>query len=275
MATLVRERPAASVVQRALAVLDAVARGGESVSLTALAGDLGLPKPTAYRLLRELAEAGLVRRATEAAGGFAPGPRLESLALAVMQHSGSSTARHAILSRLVEELGETCNITVLDGSQVLYLDRVESPWPLRVHLQPGSRVPLTCTASGKLFLARLPRLRRDRLLAQMRFERHTERTLADRASLEQELERIRRQGFAVDNEEYLAGLLCVAVPVIDARGRAIAAVAVQAPVARLPRERAETTLPALERAAHALGATYGAPVTRTSRSRASASRGTR
>jgi DNA-binding IclR family transcriptional regulator len=187
-----------------------------------------------------------------------------------MQHAGSSTARHAILSRLVEELGETCNITVLDGSQVLYLDRVESPWPLRVHLQSGSRVPLTCTASGKLFLARLPKLRRDRLLAQMRFERHTDRTLVDRADLEQELERIRRSGYAVDNEEFLAGLLCVAVPVIDARGRAIAAVAVQAPVARLPRERAETTLPALERAARALAATYATPATRAARNRASA-----
>jgi DNA-binding IclR family transcriptional regulator len=273
--SLVRDKSASSVVQRALAVLDAVARGGESVSLAAIAGDLGLPKPTAYRLLRELAEAGLVRRATEGAGGFTPGPRLESLALAVMQHTGSSTARHAILSRLVDELGETCNITVLDGSQVLYLDRVESPWPLRVHLQPGSRVPLTCTASGKLFLARLPKLRRDRLLAQMRFERHTDRTLVDRADLEQELERVRKNGFAVDNEEYLAGLLCVAVPVVDSRGKTIAAVAVQAPVARLPHERALSALPALERAARALAATYDTGLTRASRNRVSASRGTR
>lgn len=273
--SLIRDKPASSVVQRALAVLDAVARGGESVSLATIAGNLGLPKPTAYRLLRELAEAGLVRRATEGAGGFTPGPRLEGLALAVMQHAGSSTARHAILSRLVDELGETCNITVLDGSQVLYLDRVESPWPLRVHLQPGSRVPLTCTASGKLFLARLPKLRRDRLLAQMRFERHTDRTLVDRADLEQELERIRKNGFAVDNEEYLAGLLCVAVPVVDSRGKTIAAVAVQAPVARLPHERAQGTLPALERAARALATTYDTGVTRASRNRASASRGTR
>lgn len=246
----------ASVVQRAIAVLEAVASAGDAVSLSAISGSVGLPKPTAYRLLRELAEAGWVRREPSTAGGFSAGPRLEQLALAVMQNAGSRTVRHAILSRLVDELGETCNITVLDGSQVLYVDRVESASPLRAHLQPGSRVPLHCSASGKLFLARLPKARRDRLLARIGLEPVTERTIVDRTVLESELARIRKDGYAIDNEEYVSGLLCVAVPVVGAHGRPIAAVAVQAPVARMPRDRATQVLPALRRAAEEVGATY-------------------
>ncbi|MPZ45769.1 MAG: helix-turn-helix domain-containing protein [Betaproteobacteria bacterium] len=249
-----RVRPE-SVVRRAIAVLEAVARAGDGVSLSTIASNASVPKPTAYRLLRELAEAGFVRREA-AAQGFSTGPRLEQLALALMQNGHSRTTRHAILSRLVEELGETCNITVLDGSQVLYVDRVESNSPLRAHLQPGSRVPLYCTASGKLFLARLTRARRDRLLAQIGIVRITARTIVDRSALELELAHIRKGGYAIDDEEYVAGLLCVAVPVIDRRGRTVAAVAVQAPVTRLPRERVAHVLPALQRAAQELAVTY-------------------
>lgn len=248
--------PAESVVRRAIAVLEAVARAGDGVSLAVIASNANVPKPTAYRLLRELSEAGLIRREMTAQGGFSAGPRLEQIALALLQNGGSRTTRHAILTRLVEELGETCNITVLDGSEVLYVDRVESNSPLRPHLQPGSRVPLYCTASGKLFLARLPKVARDRLLAQIRMERATARTIIDRSALESELARIRKDGYALDDEEYVVGLVCVAVPVIDLRGKAIAAVAVQAPVTRLPRERAIDTLPALRRAAQELSATF-------------------
>jgi len=251
-----------SVVLRAVALLAAVATRGEAVPLGAIAEATRLPKPTAYRLLRELADGGWIVREPVGAGGFSPGPRLERLALSLMEHGGSRTVRHSILARLVAELGETCNVTVLDGAQVLYRDRVESPSPLRAHLQPGSRVPLHCTASGKLFLAELPKRRRDRLLEQIRFDRLTDHTLTDRAALEAQLHCIRKQRFAVDNEEYVAGLVCVAVPIPDSRGKTIAAVAVQAPVSRLPSDRAATALPALQRAATALAATFEGTGTR-------------
>ena len=247
---------AESVVQRALTVLETIARAGDGVSLSRIAEDARIPKPTVYRLLRELAEAGLVRREATRHGGFSAGTRLEQMALALLQNGGSRTRRHSILTALVAELGETCNITVLDGTEVLYVDRVESASPLRANLQPGSRVPLHCSASGKLFLARLPKPHRDRLLGQIRLEPATARTIADRPALDAELARIRTQGYAVDDEEYAAGLDCVAVPVLDAAGRTIAAVAVQAPMARLPRERTAETLPALRRAAQELALTY-------------------
>ena len=245
-----------SVVQRAIAILEAVAQTGDGVSISAIAAAANVPKPTAYRLLRELADAGLVRREATTQGGFSVAPRFEQLALALMQHAGSRTVRHAILTRLVAGLGETCNITVRDGSEVLYVDRVESTSPLRAHLQPGSRVPLHCTASGKLFLSLLPKARRAHLLSQIVLTPATSRTIVDPDALEMELARIRRQGYAIDDEEYVDGLMCIAMPIPGAHGRTIAAVAVQAPITRLPRENALRTLPALQRAAQELAVTY-------------------
>ncbi|MBA3253121.1 MAG: IclR family transcriptional regulator [Burkholderiaceae bacterium] len=237
-------------------MLDSVASGGEHVPLTAIAAGACVPKPTAYRLLRELASAGWLHREASAPGGFTAGPRLERLALALVENGGCRVARHNILRRLASELSETCNITALNGSQALYIDRVECMSPLRAQLHPGSRVPLYCTASGKLFLAYMSKQRRERLLEKLNIERFTERTHADRHTLQEELQRIRRRGYAVDNEEYVAGLRCVAVPVLDSSRKTIAAVAVQAPAVRLPFERTGLTLPALRRAAAEIAATY-------------------
>jgi DNA-binding IclR family transcriptional regulator len=164
--------------------------------------------------------------------------------------------RHAILVRLVEAIAETCNFTMLDGAEVIYLDRVEAAWPLRIHLSSGSRVPLHCTASGKLLLALQPKAARARLLSHLTLSRFTDTTFTDSRRLTAELATIRARRYATDNEEYHAGLVCVAVPVLDARKRACAAIAVQAPMSRMPLERALQHLPELQRAADAMAATF-------------------
>lgn len=247
------DQSAASV--RAFAVLDALVDDDGPVTLAELAGRVALPKPTVHRLLAQLETAQLVSREPEGRR-FGVGPRLSQLALRVMTNSTVRGVRHAILQGLVDELGETCNLTMLDGAQIVYLDRVETPSPLRVNLQPGSTVPLHCTASGKLLLALLPAPRRGRLVAQMRLERQTENTLVDRAALEQELRRVRRDKVGVDAEEFVTGLVCVAVPIAGKDGRAIAAVAVQAPAARMPLERALGHVPRLRVAAAALAKSF-------------------
>ncbi len=242
---------------RAFGLLEQVAGGDGPVSLQELTADARLPQPTIYRLLAMLESAGLVTREP---GGrrICAGPRLLRFALDVQLSATVRAPRRAILKRLADELGETVNLTMLDGCEVVYLDRVESEWPLRMTLQPGSHVPLHCTASGKLLLALLPQARRRRLIAELSLTRFTEQTITDVKALDAELASIRRQRRATDNEEYLAGLVCVAVPVSSADGRAVASVAVHAPVARMTLERALAHVPALERAAEALGATFGA-----------------
>jgi IclR family acetate operon transcriptional repressor len=240
---------------RSFAVLEALVAAERPASLTDIVKTCALPKPTVYRMLAMLESAGLAVRDPGAAR-YAPGPRLAALGLGIMQNAALSSARHAILARLVEQIGETCNFTMLQGGEVMYLDRVEAAWPLRMNLSSGSRVPLHCTASGKLLLAYLSKNSRDRILANISFQRYTNSTIPDRKSLEAELARIRKARHATDNEEYHAGLICVAVPARSPGGRPCAAVAVHAPVSRMPLDKALAHLPLLREAAEAMEGTF-------------------
>ena len=137
---------------------------------------------------------------------------------------------------------------------MVYLDRVETAAPLRFFLQPGSRVPVHCSASGKVFLAQMDAAQRQRLLGAQPLEACTPRTVTDLAALQLELERVRAEGCAFDDEEFLPGLVCAAVPVPAAsRGaRASLCVAVQGPAVRLSPSKLRGLLAALRAAAHAL-----------------------
>jgi DNA-binding IclR family transcriptional regulator len=158
---------------------------------------------------------------------------------------------------VVSEISETCNLAVLKKGALIYLDRIEAPWPLRLHVPAGGGLPPHCCASGKLLLAHLAAPERQRLLGLMPLERFTERTITDRAVLESELDRIVNVGYAVDNEEYVLGVACVAVPVRNRHGDVIAAIAVQGATARLPLMRAIEFIPQLQAAATQIGATFG------------------
>ena len=146
--------------------------------------------------------------------------------------------------------------TTLDVTDIVYVDRVEAAWPLRVHLQPGSHVPIHCTSSGKLFLSHMPARQRRRLIYAAPLERFTAKTITDPARLELELARIRKSKVATDDEGYFAGLISVAVPVLGRNRRMIATVAVHAPTARLSLKRALEHVGLLKRAASDLGSIY-------------------
>jgi DNA-binding IclR family transcriptional regulator len=248
-----RKEDSVPATLRAVAVLEALVAAERPAALAELTGMVRLPKPTLYRMLGMLASAGLVIR-EPGTRRYAPGPRLAVLGRSIMLNGSLRAERRAILSRLVEEIGETCNFTMLDGAQVIYVDRVEAAWPLRMNLTAGSRVPLHCTASGKLLLGLLPKASRERLTAQLGLTRYTESTITDAKRLTAELARIRANRYATDNEEFHAGLVCVAVPVLGNK-RACAALAVQAPASRMPLERALGYLPVLRRAASAMAST--------------------
>jgi IclR family transcriptional regulator, acetate operon repressor len=253
---MVRANPAAthSAAARAFALIERVARAERPPTLAELGEALALPKATVHRIARELEHESMLTREP---GGkrYTLGPRFTQLAAAALINSSHRGERHAIMQRLVDEIGETCNFTVLDGNHVLYLDRVEAHWPLRMHLQPGSRVPLHCTASGKLFLAHVRAAARARMIGALTLERRTPNTLTEPARLERALEKIRAQKIGTDNEEFLTGLVAVAVPVCDSKKRILAALAIHAPTARLPFEQALAHVPRLRAAAEALSVT--------------------
>lgn len=246
-----------SALLRGLRVLEVLAASDRALPLSAIADALDLPRPTAHRILRQLAVAGFLAQ-EPADRNYMLASRTTRLAVGAMRHGARQADRRAILERLVADLNETCNITMLDGAEVVYVDRVESQWPLQMTLQPGSRVPLHCTASGKLFFALLPARTRKRLLATLPLERRTARTLVEPALLEAELARIRDSRVGTDQEEFLDGLVAASVPVLDGAGRPIAAVAVHGPVGRLSFDRALSLVPRLRQAADELADAFEA-----------------
>lgn len=242
---------------RVLDLLSLVASSERPLALPEITAALDASKPTVFRMCQRLETAGYLEREP---GGrhFRIGPSLIRLGLSAVRGGSAHVGRHAILEALVAAIGETCNCTMLAGSEVYYLDRVETRWPLRMHLEPGSRVPVHCTASGKLFLANLAPAARDALLAHLPLEPHTSSTITSRKALVAALEEIRKRDYSIDNEEFLVGLIAIAVPVRDRAGNVVAALACHAPLARMSIEEAVRQLPRLRAAARKLAATLPA-----------------
>ncbi len=240
---------------RLLALLEQVAAHGRPLALPEAVALTGWPKPTVHRMLVQLEAGGWLLREPDGRR-YALAGRLRALGEAALSASAQHGVRHAVLRQLVADLGESCNLTALSGAEVVYLDRVESAFPLRLELRPGTRVPIHCSASGKLFLAFLPSRQRAALLDGLALTRHTATTLTTREALLAELDTIRRDGHSVDAEEFVDGLVCVAVPVPGAAGGPVrCALALQAPSARMDLAQARQQLPRLREAAQALART--------------------
>ena len=166
-----------------LSLLEAVAGLQHPATLAELAVSMGVPKPTMHRWLGSREIAGLLQR-TPDGRRYELARRASRLAFSILSNKPGGAVRHDILRRVVHEVGEACNLTVLDGTSVTYLDRVESTWPLRITFQQGSKVPAYCSASGKLFLALMPPAKRDPILNEMTFDRLTENTVTDKAVID-------------------------------------------------------------------------------------------
>jgi DNA-binding IclR family transcriptional regulator len=238
-----------SAALRVLAILETVAKSSAPMTATEINSELKLPKPTIHRLCTMLEEEGYLQPRLDGKG-YLPGRRLSTMAMGIFSNNDHwRTERHGILQRLSESVGETCNISIPDGSQMVYFDRVETHWPLRIQLQKNDRVPIYCTASGKLFLNNLPATKRTRLLAKIKFEQFTDNTLTDIERLKAELKNLSAQDIGVDNEEFMHGMVAVAVPLRNGDGAFYGALAMHAPSARMNIEQAIEQLPKLKKAA--------------------------
>lgn len=238
---------------RPLLLLETLSQQHSGISLSALAERLGLPKASVMRLLHALQGQAYVMR-DPGTSVFTLGPRAAALGLRTLHAASVAHRYRPLLSALVQRLGETCNLTTREGAQVLYIDRVETTEPLRMTLPPGSRVPLHCTASGKLFLSQMPAPECQALVNGLARERKTAHTHTGVAGLMAEIERTRKRGIGVDNEEFINGMVAIAIPVRDAQGQCVAAVACHTPTARLSLTDLLAHAPAIERTAQQIAA---------------------
>lgn len=237
-----------SALAKALTVLEVLLDEAGPLSLAEIAARTDLPRPSVQRLIKQLEDQALIRR-RPGGDGCDVGPRLIDLGTRALAAGARAAPFRRVLENLVARLGETCNLGVLARDEVVYIERVECDWPLRIQYHVGSRVPLHATGIGKLLLAHLAARERRRLLRVLPLTKLTERTITDAAKLEDELAAIRRQGYAANDGENTAGLIGLAVPIRDGRGRVVAGLAVHAPEARLPMARALEHLPLLRQAA--------------------------
>lgn len=226
-----------------------------SATITEIAEELSLPRPTANRLISNLIKLGMLQR--EGGGTrIIEGDKLVNVAGAVLKGAASRGPRHEILRQLVIDTRETANLGTISGGQIVYLDRVEAIWPLALRLDVGSQVPIYCSAIGKLLLSRMPHSHRRKYLDTLPMLQRTENTILDHMALEQELDRIRDEGVSIDNEECFAGVIGIAVPIEGEQAHPTMGLALAAPSGRQTPERLRDFLPAMTEAAERLAKCY-------------------
>ncbi|GAA1779567.1 IclR family transcriptional regulator [Nocardioides hankookensis] len=240
-------------VDRALTILEVLARVGEA-GVTEIAGELGVHKSTAFRLVTTLESHRLVEQTTDR-GRY-------RLGVGVLRLAGATTARldlvqeaRPVCRQLAADTGETVNIAVLSESSALYLDQVAGSSALQPHNWVGQHIPLHATSNGKVLLSGLDDDQVKQLLGTL--SRYTSTTITKKGKLREELDLVREQGYAVAVDELEEGLTAAAAPIRNAHGDVIASMSVSGPTFRLSQERVESVLPLLVEAAaevsHRLG----------------------
>jgi DNA-binding IclR family transcriptional regulator len=253
------ESSAIQVLDRAVALLDALSRYGEPVSLKFLTADTGLHASTAFRILAALTVHGFVER-TES-GLYVLGTRLLQLGHRV--RAGTDVRREArgVMEWLRDQVGESVNLTLREGDEVVYVERVTPARSIRVEQVIGARAPLHVTAVGKLMLGQLEEPALAAYARRSGLERYTRHTLADLETLGPAVREDAARGYALDNEEAELGVGCIGVLIRDGSGSVVAGLSVSAPIERRRDEWVPLVLEAGRRISARLGfnAPSGAP----------------
>lgn len=248
MAEKMPDRDKGNSFLRVFRILEEIVNSNRPLTVAEISKGTGLLGPTTHRLCKMLLQERFLQYEIDGKR-LLGGPRLFEFGGRILSGSHLDLERHAILEALVEEVGETCNISIAEGTRMIYAERVEAHWPLRMQLPVGSPVPLHCTASGKLYLSQLAPQQRRSVLSRLRLSKQTPYTITDLDELGEELRRIGDLGYASDNEEFIEGLVAVAVPICGQNGGFCAGLALHAPKFRLTMEDALEKLPALRSAA--------------------------
>ena len=227
------QRYKVQVIDRALAILEVLAADGPALTLAELAGRIKLPKSTVLRLLSVLQQHRFVDREPRS-GDYRLGLKLVELGASASSQLDFVDRARPYLKHLMDTTGETVFLSVLDGAEVLAVDRIESARTIRVPLNAGGRTPAYCTANGKALVAFLSDAEIDARFGKAKLRGYTRNTITTMAGLKTELRRVRAMGYAVDHEEMEEGLKCVAAPVRNLSGIVVASVGILAPAFRLP-----------------------------------------
>jgi len=218
-----------STLSRTLKILEAFDTNTPALRLTDIAEKVKLHKSTVYRLLSFLVSQNYLLF-EESTKRYRLGYKFLTLASVVLSHLDLTDIARPIMRELVEETNQTANLAILDRDAVIYIAKVEPSSSIRISTRIGARVPAYCTALGKVLLANMPQDNLNGYLSALKLSRFTKATIINKNKLKQELKKIRETGFALDHEEFLDGLVCVAYPIFDYKNEAVAALSISGPV---------------------------------------------
>jgi IclR family acetate operon transcriptional repressor len=222
------------------------------VGVSTLAREAGLPVSTVHRLLTTMASLGFVSFDADSRQ-YSIGLKVFELSYRVSLVRDLGEVALPVMRRIMEITKATTLMSVRDGEEIMYVERVEGPRRIRIQGAVGERLPLHCTSQGKVLLAFLPESEREKILGRLRLEQLAPNTITDLDTLRGELDRTRMKGYAVANEEAEEGICAVAVPIIGPRGRPVAALCIAAPVFQTPLEDLERFVPLLRDGARDIG----------------------
>jgi len=233
-----------TALQRGLKLLGLFAGPDTSYSATQLAKLSGLPASTLHRFLRNLQSAEFL--SSDESGNYHLGMACVSLGQAAI---GQLDVRRLSLPHLQElnhRTRETVHLTVRLGLSAVYVEKLDSPEPLRIHSRIGAAVPLYCSAVGKVLLAYLPEAERTKVLDQLEIRRFTANTVGNLQELQTELQKVRRSGYACDLEEHEVHIRCIAAPIWDHAGSVNASLSITGPAFRMSLARLRQLAPLMQ-----------------------------
>jgi len=224
------------VIGKVLSVLELLDASPGGLQLKEIAAGAGINKSTAHRFLSHLEAEGYLFR--DALRNYMVGPKLARLGSGVAFQATLSRLARPVMENLRKTTGETVNLAVLDGADVLYIDMIETDHTFRLFTRIGSHLPFYSTSLGKAMAAAITDpTRLDELFSSTEFERITPRTVSSPTSLRKQLSLIRRRGYAIEDEEAVAGVRCLGAAILDAAGEVAAALSISGPVVRVTTDR--------------------------------------
>lgn len=235
------------VLEKTLNILDLFDEKGKELTPAEIRKSLDLNKSTIFRILNILVDASYLEKNSDTLK-YRLGFKLYYLGSLVEGRSEIRNIAHPFLEELTEKCDETVHLVVLDHGEALYLDKLEGKKAIRVVSKVGWRLPTHCSGVGKVMLASLPDETVREIIKEKGLKRFTNNTITDIETLKIELARIRKQGYAIDNEEIEVGLKCIAAPLINLKGEAIAAISISGPKERFSGVEMKRLIPLVKNA---------------------------
>jgi DNA-binding IclR family transcriptional regulator len=243
------------VISKVFRILEAIQGSSSGLTLKPICDATGIHKSTAHRFLKHLERDGyLIRTET---GAYLIGPKFSHFTARASHRATLQAVARPILWEIWKSTGETVNLGVLDQGTVLYVEVIESPHEFRLSSRVGTRRSLHATALGKALAAFLAEDQKERVLATIQFQPLTSKTIMNLVQFRQELEIIRKQGYAEDNEETTLGARCVSAPILGADHEVVAALSVSGPVTRISPAQVPALAQAVINAARAISLGMG------------------